>query len=118
MKLQSGAALVSVVTVAELMVGARDGSAEARLGDLLSRVPAVGIDREVAERAGRMGRVARDEGSTLPLADLAIAATSAWLGVPLLTCDTDFARGRTLAERARAGEPWHGFELDPGSMVE
>ncbi len=118
MKLVAGEALVSVVTVTELTIGARDRSAEARLEELLARIPVVALHREAARRAGQMGRTARAEGMTLPLSDLVIAATAAWLEVPLLTCDSDFARGRELSSGARAGHPWHGFRLDPGSVVD
>lgn len=116
-RVRAGTALVSVVTVTELLVGARDRAAQERLSDLLGRLPAVAVDRDVAERAGRMGRVARARGMTLPLPDLAIAATGAHLGVPLLTCDADFARGVVLARNARPAEAWHGFELDAASIV-
>jgi predicted nucleic acid-binding protein len=116
-RLRAGTALISVVTVTELMVGARDRAAEAGLTELIGRLPAVAVDRDIAERAGRMGRVARARGMTLPLPDLAIAATAAHLGVPLLTCDADFARGAALARNARRTEAWHGFELDAASIV-
>lgn len=116
-ELRSGRAIVSAVTLAELVVGARDAAAEARVLDLLHRLPVVAADREVAARAGRMGRSARARGATLPLPDLLIAATAQWIGVPLLTCDSDFGRGRALASAAPPGEPWHGFELHPASVV-
>jgi predicted nucleic acid-binding protein len=116
-RLGEGSAIVSSLTVAELLVGARDRSAEGKVMELLGRLPVVALDREVGELAGRMGRAARAAGATLPLPDLAIAATASWLGVPLLTADRDFARGEELARKARARDPWHGFELDPGSVV-
>lgn len=116
-RLREGRALLSSVTVAELLVGARTPSAEDKVLELLGRIPVVALDRDVGELAGRMGRTARAAGVTLPLPDLAIAATASWIGVPLLTADRDFARGEKLAQKARKGEPWHGFELDPGSVV-
>jgi predicted nucleic acid-binding protein len=116
-ELRARSAVLSSVTVAELVVGARDADAEARVLDLLERLPVVAADRAIAERAGRMGRRARARGATLPLPDLLIAATAQWLGVPLLTCDSDFGRGRDLAFGARPGDPWHGFELHPASVV-
>ena len=116
-RLREGKGVLSSVTVTELLVGARDGAAEGRVMELLGRLPVVAFDREVAELAGRMGRTARAEGMVLPLPDLAIAATARWLGVPLLTADQDFARGVALAAKAGKEEPWHGFELDPGSVV-
>lgn len=62
-----------------------------------------------------MGRSVRARGETLPLPDLLIAATAAWIGVPLLTCDSDFRRGRELALAASPDDPWHGFELHPAA---
>lgn len=114
--LRSSRALISSVTVAELVVGARDHRAGRLLLDLLADVPAVAPDREVARLAGRMGRDARAAGSTIPLPDLLIAATAAFLRVPLLTCDSDFARGNALA---RGGNPraWRGFRLHEASVV-
>lgn len=116
-ELRARSAIVSAVTVAELVVGARDAAAEARVLDLLERLPVVAADREVAQRAGRMGRRARAMGATLPMADLLIAATARWLGVPVLTCDSDFGRGRDLALAADPADPWHGFALHPASLV-
>ncbi len=116
-ELRARSAIISAVTLAELVVGARDPAAEARILDLLNRLPVVAADREVAERAGRMGRRARARGATLPLPDLLIAATAQWIGVPLLTCDSDFGRGRDLAAVATPDDPWRGFELHPASVV-
>lgn len=116
-RLREGRAIVSSLTVAELLVGARNRAAEDRVMELLSRLPVVACDREVGELAGRMGRAAREAGATLPLPDLAIAATARWLDVPLLTADRDFRRGEELATKARRGDPWRGFQLDPGSIV-
>jgi len=67
-----GRGVLSSVTVTELLVGARDRASEARVLDLLGRLPVVAFDR-------------------------------------------DFSRGAALAAQAATGEPWHGFELDPGS---
>lgn len=116
-ELRARSAIVSAVTLAELIVGARDAAAESRVLDLLDRLPVVAADREVAARAGRMGRRARARGATLPLPDLLIAATARWIGVPLLTCDPDFGRGRDLASAATPDDPWHGFDLHPASVV-
>lgn len=116
-RIRAGRAVLSSVTVAELLVGARDEEAERRVGELLGRLPVVAFDRDLAALAGRMGRDVRRAGNVLPLPDLAIAATAVWLGVPLLTADSDFARGSDLAAGARSADAWHGFELDPGSVV-
>ena len=116
-ELRARSAVLSAVTVAELVVGARDDQAQARLRDLLDLVPVVAVDREIADRAGRMGRRARAAGATLPLADLLIAATARWLDVPLLTCDSDFRRGRDLALAAAPSDSWHGFRMHPASLA-
>jgi len=81
---RSGRGVLSSVTVMELLVGARDRAAEGQVLELLGRLPVVALDRELAGLAGRMGRAARAEGMTLPLPDLAIAASGRWLGVPSL----------------------------------
>lgn len=121
-------ALIASVTVTELLVGARDPSGARRLQELLERIPTVGADREVAERAATLGAEARRRGSPIPLADLLVAATALWLDVPLLTCDSDFERGRRLGSveagggkeggvgAAGAGAGWHALRLHPASV--
>lgn len=115
-ELRARSAVVSSVTAAELLVGARDAAAETRIMDLLGRLPVVGVDRDIAGRAGRMGRQARATGVTIPLPDLLIAATAQWLGVSLLTCDSDFGRGLDLARKSAPPDPWYGFRLHPASV--
>lgn len=115
--LEAGRGLLSVVTSAELLVGARDAEAVARVSALLDALPVVAAGREVGELAGRMGAAARAAGETIPLPDLLIAATAVWLDVPLLTCDSDFGRGRDLASAAAAG-PWSSLRLHPASLTE
>lgn len=110
-------AVVAAVTVTELLVGARDQQAARTLKELLDRHPVVAGDRDIAELAGELGRAARSAGQTLPLADLMIAATAIYLDIPLLTCDSDFARGRALAARGGDAGPWRGFELHAASSV-
>ena len=114
--LEGGRALLSAVTAAELLVGARDGGASERLGRLIDGLPVVAADREVGMLAGRLGTVARTAGLTIPLPDLLIAATAVWLDVPLLTCDSDFGRGRALASEAEPGL-WSSLRLHPASLV-
>jgi predicted nucleic acid-binding protein len=92
-ELEAGRAMVSVVTSVELRVGARGPGAADRLDGFLARLPVVDAGREIGALAGRMGAVAHSAGETIPLPDLLIAATAVWLEVPLLTCDSDFARG-------------------------
>lgn len=115
--LRNQAAVLSTITVTELMTGARDDTGAARLRKLLDHLPVVGADREVADRAGRMGREARAAGRTVPIADLLIAATALYLDVALLTCDSDFKRGLSLAEDGGAASAWSGFRLHPASVL-
>lgn len=116
-ELESGRGLVSAVTAAELMVGARGGTAVDHFTRLLEGLPVVDVGREIALLAGRMGAVARAAGGTIPLPDLLIAATAVWLDVPLLTCDSDFWRGIELgaASGGEGGGPWEGLRLHPAS---
>lgn len=113
-ELESGRALVSVVTATELQVGARDAAAGDRLDRLLAHLPVVDAGREVGRLAGRMGAAARSAGATIPLPDLLIAATAVWLDQPLLTCDSDFARG---IEAGALGDKkgWGSLRLHPAS---
>jgi predicted nucleic acid-binding protein len=111
-ELEAGRALVSAVTAAELLVGARGGGAVA-LERLLDHLPVVDVGREVAVLAGRMGAAARATGATIPLPDLLIAGTAAWLDVPLLTCDSDFFRGVELGGEGHA--TWLSVRLHAAS---
>lgn len=113
-ELEAGRALVSVVTAAELRVGARDAPAGERIGALLERLPVVDAGREIATLAGRMGAAARSAGATIPLPDLLIAGTAVWLDVQLLTCDADFARG-VEAGSGDEGGGWATLRLHPAS---
>jgi predicted nucleic acid-binding protein len=110
-ELEGGRALVSAVTAAELLVGVRDEPAAELVGRLLGHLPVVDAGREVGVLAGRMGATARAGGRTVPLPDLLIAATAVWLDLPLLTCDTDFAR----AVEAAGEGPWRSLRLHPAS---
>lgn len=119
-ELEAGRALVSVVTAAELLVGARGADAAGRLQRLLDHLPVVDAGREVGLLAGRMGGAARSAGVTIPLPDLLIAATAVWLNVPLLTCDSDFGRGVTLGAAAEDGAAevvWSSLRLHPASWT-
>lgn len=107
-ELAAGRGLISVVTVAELLVGARDADGAERLECLLRPVPTAPLDDETGISAGRLGAWARRAGATVPLPDLLIAATAVRLGIPLLAVDSDFARGR---ETVREGETDHGATL-------
>jgi len=113
-ELESGRALLSAVTAAELLVGSRGRAGGDPLLDLLERLPVVDTGREVAGMAGLMGAAARRAGATIPLPDLLIAATAVWLDVPLLTCDTDFRRGMEAGGGSGPG-PWAKLRLHPAS---
>lgn len=115
-ELEAGRALVSVVTAVELRVGARDRSAIDRMDRLLQHLPVVDAGREIGRLAGRMGAVARSAGATIPLPDLLIGATAAWLDVPLLTCDADFFRGAELGSGDEGGG-WDTLRLHPASRT-
>lgn len=119
---EGGGAVVSVVTAAELFVGARNRAAIERLSDLLDVLPVVSPDREIAGWAARMGASARGRGATIPVPDLLIAATATWLDISLLTCDSDFRRGKEVAKDtpAPSDDPdgiglWDRLPLHPGS---
>lgn len=111
--LEGGRALVSVVTAAELLVGARDARARDRVTRLMEHVPVVDAGREIGLLAGRMGAAARAAGHTVPLSDLLIAATATWLDLPLLTCDSDFGRG----VEATGEGAWSSLRLHSASEV-
>ncbi len=61
------------VVVCELLVGARDRSAFAKLSELLNALPDVPIDRDVWKRAASLGFSLRKQGQSVPLPDLLIA---------------------------------------------
>ena len=63
---------------------------------------------------GQRARTRTAAGATIPLPDLLIAATAVWLDVPLLTCDSDFARGLELGSEVDA-EGWGSLRLHPSS---
>lgn len=113
-ELESGRALLSAVTAAELLVGSRRRAGEDPLLGLLERLPVVDTGREVAGMAGLMGAAARQAGATIPLPDLLIAATAVWLDVPLLTCDRDFRRGMEAGGGWGFGD-WLKLRLHPAS---
>jgi len=72
----------------------------------------VELDRE-------LGAFLSSRGSPIPLADLLIAATAVWLGVPLLTWDGDCARAKREALRAppthQGADLWRSLDLHPAS---
>ena len=113
-ELEAGRVLLSSVTTAELLVGSRGSAGLNALDQLLRRLPVVDVGREVGQTAGQMGAAARQAGATIPLPDLLIAATAVWLDVPLLTCDSDFRRGKEAGSRSDPGA-WSRLRLHPAS---
>lgn len=116
----SGRGLISVVSLAELLVGASDASGAARLRELLRPVPVAPLNEEAGVTAGLLGAYARRRGATVPLPDLLIAATALRLEIPLLTVDSDFARGRNVAleddEPDEDADLWKALRLDPAGI--
>lgn len=109
-ELESGRALLSAVTAAELLVGAHSKAATDHLMELLNRLPVVDAGREISRVAGQMGATVRRSGSTIPMPDLLIGATAIWLDVPLLTCDSDFRRGIEAGRGSELGA-WSKLRL-------
>lgn len=105
----AGQALLSVISAAELLVGARDVAGAAHLERLIESLTVVPVDRELAGLAGRLGAYVRRHGAILPLPDLLVAATAVRLRIPLLTTDSDFARGRDIASADRNPDPSAGL---------
>lgn len=120
-ELAAGRALLSVVTLAELLVGARDESGRIRLQKLLESFAMTPVDEELAQLTGRLGCYARRRGGLIPLADLIIAATAVRLGIPLLTSDGDFDRGRQLALTDRNPDAdarlWRSLQIHPAGIL-
>ena len=61
------------VVLSELLVGARDRSAFAKLDKLLNALPGIPIDQDVWKRAASLGFPLRRRGRSVPLSDLLIA---------------------------------------------
>ena len=61
------------VVRAELLVGARDGKAYRKLGELLLGLPQIPIDDDAWARAAALGFAMRRKGQSIPLSDLLIA---------------------------------------------
>jgi hypothetical protein len=84
----------SVITRAELFIGGD----ERRIRDYLDRLGEVPVDRDIAERAGRIRRI-----TNLLLPDALIAATALERRLTLLTLNvTDFRRVTGLRVRSPA----------------
>jgi predicted nucleic acid-binding protein len=123
-ELAAGGAVLSVVSAAELLIGARDEAGGARLKTLIEALTVVPVDLTVGMMAGELGAYARRRGATIPLPDLLIAATALRLELPVLTVDSDFARGRSLAlddsdpGGEEGGRLWRRLQLHAASTGE
>lgn len=79
-----GPMAVSVITVAELHAGVRDGEERQRLSDFLEAFELIALERSAAAQAGLWRRdFGRSHGTGL--ADALIAATAFGLGATLVT---------------------------------
>lgn len=120
-ELAAGRAILSVITLAELLVGARDTKRRIRLQKLLESFAVTPVDEELAHLAGRLGSYARRRGALIPLPDLLIAATAVRLGIPVLTSDGDFDRGRQEAMIDPAPDAdahlWRSLQIHPAGRV-
>ena len=74
---------VSVITVAELVAGARNQREEVRLLAIFSDLHVLPVTAEVARRAGALVRIFAAQGVELP--DALIAATAEQYEIPLAT---------------------------------
>ena len=116
-----GGAILPAIAGSELLVGERRPGGATKLAAALAHVPSVILPREAAETAGILGGFLREAGAPVPLPDLLIAGTALWLGVPLLTWDTDFSRSRTIAFASGSAHPggalWRDLDLHPASRT-
>jgi len=81
---------VCPVVISELLVGARDRKAVARLADLLSALSDAPIRQETWRRAADLGFSLRRKGHSVPLPDLLIAAICSEASLDLWHLDGHF----------------------------
>ncbi len=86
----TGALHVFPVVLAELVQGARSEKEALRLKENLLALPKSPSDIQVWVRAGELGGALRQKGLTLPLSDLAIAASAELGGLELWHADRHF----------------------------
>ncbi len=77
--------LLSIVTVIELMMGARDAREEAAIRGLLSSFEILELSAEIAQEAIVIRKELR-----LKIPDAIVYATARTMGARLLTCDSHF----------------------------
>jgi tRNA(fMet)-specific endonuclease VapC len=91
-----GQIAVSAVTIAELTTWMRRATlrreTQAALDRFLQEIPCLDVTRVVATRAGELRALQRESGTTMPFADLIIAATALVHSLIVVTNNTrDFA---------------------------
>jgi predicted nucleic acid-binding protein len=120
MEIAAGGALLPSVAVSELVIGEKTERGVEKLTEALTRVPTVILSAEAARYAGAMGAFLRSTGAPVPLPDLLIAATAAWLELPLLAWDGDYARSREVATASASSHPgaelWRRLSLHGASL--
>lgn len=119
-EIAAGGALLPAVAAAELLIGEGTVEGARRLEEKLARIPTAVLPSEAAAAAGSMGAFLRAAGAPIPLPDLLIAATAAWLDLPLLAWDRDYAQARDRAVSSGSTHPgaelWKRFRLHPASL--
>lgn len=84
-EIRAGSLATTVLSVFELLVGARSEAQRARIDDLLAAVRVLPLEEPAGRRAAAVRRSLGSRGRTLPLADSLIAGICLAHGAPLLT---------------------------------
>jgi predicted nucleic acid-binding protein len=94
--LATGVVVTCWVVRAELLVGARDEAAFARLAERLLGLEEVALTPALWLEAARLGFRLRQRGILVALPDLLIAQAALQAGIPLWHADADFERLREV----------------------
>jgi len=86
----SNRAVLTGVSLAELLVGTRDGAQRGLLIDALTALDYVEVSDTVWVKAGELGAELNQKGITVPLTDLLIAALSVTHKCEIFTTDKHF----------------------------
>ena len=78
------------IIMAELLQGARNAAEESFIAELLNGIPTIEITSAHWMKAGRLSCSLRRKGITVPLSDLAIAATAMEHNLQIFTLDNHF----------------------------
>jgi tRNA(fMet)-specific endonuclease VapC len=95
-EIRAGVLSTTVLSVFELLVGARSEAQRARIEDLLAGLRILPLDEAAGRRAATVRRALSSKGPALPLADSLIAGICLAHDAPLLT------RNRAHFERVEA----------------